>query len=319
MNLPNPLCRGDKVSLVATARKVSPSEVEPAVELLRSWGLQPFLSDGLFAADNQYAGSDEHRAHLFQSAINDPDVRVVFCCRGGYGTARIIDRIDFSPLARNPKWIVGYSDVTVLHSHIHTHLALPTLHATMPINIAHDDFDSPAVRSLHDCLFGVGDCAYRFDTMTNPVNRAGHAEAVVVGGNLSILYSLIGTPSDIDTNGKILFIEDLDEYLYHIDRMMQALRRSGKLAGLKGLIVGQFTDMHDNAISFGRSVEEIVLDAVADYDYPVCFNAPFGHIGNANLALPLGVSASLSVSPATAHLSFHEASHTDNNHTVHNS
>ena len=308
MNTPNPLCRGDKVAIVATARKVSPVELEPAVQLLRSWGLCPVIPDGLYATECQFAGSDAHRAALLQHAIDDVDVKAIICARGGYGTARIIDSVDFSPLAVTPKWIVGYSDATVLHSHVHTHVGCPTLHAIMPINITADDFASPAVMTLHDVLFGVGECDYRFDCAPadNAVvrNRCGNAEGVVVGGNLSILYSLVGTPSDIDTSGKLLLIEDVDEYLYHIDRMMQALRRSGKFDKLKGLIVGQFTDMHDNATPFGRSVVDIVLEAVAGYDFPVCFNAPFGHVGVQNLAIPLGRVAHLEVSPTTAQLSF---------------
>lgn len=294
MTTPRYLQPGDCVALAATARKVSPAEMDAAVRLLTSWGLRVRQPEGLYADCHQFAGDDRTRAALLQQQLDDPDVRAIVCARGGYGTVRIIDRLDFSRFAHNPKWIVGYSDVTVLHSHIHRHLGVETLHATMPIDIPPDaDRTSyPATDTLRRALFGEA-LTYRFDPANG--NRTGEAEAPLVGGNLSILYSLCGSPSDIDTDGKILFIEDLDEYLYHIDRMMQNLRRCGKLARLRGLVVGALSKMHDNTIPFGRIAEEIVADAVRDYDYPVCFGAPAGHIGTDNHALILGRTVQLRV------------------------
>lgn len=292
MKKPALLHKGDRVAIVATARKVGPEEIATAVKLFEKWELQVVLPDGLHAEYGQLAGSDEHRARLMQEAIDAPDIKAVFCARGGYGTVRIIDQIDWTRFAENSKWIVGYSDVTVLHSHIHRHCGTETLHATMPINIT-SEVDTPATETLRRILFGLEDTTYQFEG--HFLNRCGTASATVVGGNLSILYSLCGSPSDIDTEGKILLIEDLDEYLYHIDRMMQNLRRCGKLARLKGLIVGGMTDMHDNSVPFGMTVEEIVRECVKDYDYPVCFQAPFGHLGDKNLALPLGRKIELSV------------------------
>ena len=283
-----PLRKGDSVALAATARKVSPEEMAPAIERLRSWGLNVIVPEGLYDADNQFAGSDSHRAKLFQKLLDDDSIRAILCCRGGYGTVRIIDRLDFCHFAEHPKWIVGYSDVTVLHSHIHTTLGIPTLHATMPINFGSKE--SPATRSLHDALFGERtDIEWDGGILCRP----GSAEGVVVGGNLSILYSLCGSPSALDTHGKILLIEDLDEYLYHIDRMVFNLKRNGMLEGLAALVVGGMTDMHDNSVPFGRKAEEIVMEAVAEYSYPVVFNAPFGHLGDNNLALPLGTKMHL--------------------------
>lgn len=294
---PQYLRPGDRVALAATARKVSPEEMEPAIRLFRSWGLDVEVPDGLYAADHQFAGSDSHRAALLQQLLDRDDIRAIICVRGGYGTVRIIDRLDFARFCQHPSWLVGYSDVTVLHSHIARQCGIPTLHATMPINIPADACSSPcpAAESLRMALFGEP-LHYRWEG--HPLNRAGSAEAPVVGGNLSILYSLCGSASDIDTDGKILFIEDLDEYLYHIDRMMQQLKRSGKLAHLKGLVVGAMSDMHDNAIPFGRTAEEIIWESVQEFDYPVCFNAPFGHIGTANRALPLGLPAKLTIHPS---------------------
>lgn len=289
-----PLKKGDVVALVATARKVSPEEMAPAIARLRSWGLEVKIPEVLYDADNQFAGSDEHRALLLQKMLDDSVVKAVFCCRGGYGTVRIIDRLDFSRFVQCPKWIVGYSDVTVLHSHIHTMLGIPTLHGTMPVNMGSEA--SPADESLRKVLFGEGVDYQWVDSFCG--RRTGQAEGVIVGGNLSILYSLCGSPSALDTKGKILLIEDLDEYLYHIDRMMQNLKRNGMLDGLAGLVVGGLTDMHDNSVPFGHTAEEIVMDAVAEYHYPVAFNAPFGHLGGDNLALPLGSPVRLSVDPS---------------------
>lgn len=290
MKIIEPLKAGDTVALAATARKVSPEEMAPAIERLRSWGLKVLVPEGLYAAENQFAGSDEHRAALFQGLLDDPEVKAILCCRGGYGTVRIIDKLDFRNFAEHPKWIVGYSDVTVLHSHIHTTLGLPTLHGTMPINFG--PTESAATESLRRVLFGE-----KFDyswssegqhAASLQMGRNGMAEGTLVGGNLSILYSLCGSRSQLDTRGKILLIEDLDEYLYHIDRMMQNLRRCGMLDGLAGLLVGGMTEMHDNTVPFGRTAEEIVMETVAGLDFPVAFNAPFGHLGNNNLALILG-------------------------------
>lgn len=295
MIIPELLTQGDRVMLVATARKVSPSEMAPAVALLSSWGLQVVVPPQLYASDHQMAGDDVLRATLLQQALDDEGIKAVFCVRGGYGTVRIVDRIDWSHFCWHPKWIVGYSDVTVLHSHIARQFDIATLHAIMPVNIPADAVTTsyPALSSLHDALFQGGVNYPCLATATQ--FRPGTALAPVVGGNLSILYSLCGTPSDIDTRGKILFIEDLDEYLYHIDRMMQSLQRTGKLAHLAGLMVGALSDMHDNTVPFGMTAEEIVWDAVKDYHYPVAMRCPMGHIGTDNLALPLGIKATLSV------------------------
>ncbi len=285
---------GDRVAIAAPARKISQQELAPAVKLLQSWGLKVVIPEHLFDEENQFAGSDDTRAALMQHLLDAPDIRAIFCARGGYGTVRIIDRLDFSNFAQNPKWLVGYSDITVLHSHIHRHLGIETLHATMPINISDKELrhPSPAVETMRRQMFGE---SLEYACPAHKFNRTGKATGLLVGGNLSMLYSLCGSESDIDTAGKILFIEDLDEYLYHIDRMMMNLKRCGHLAHLAGLVVGQMSDMHDNSIPFGRTAEEIVRDAVAEYGYPVCFNFPAGHNGTENRALKLGHSTTLMV------------------------
>lgn len=306
---------GDKVAIAATARKVTPDEIACAVRTLESWGLSVLVPEGLFLSENQFAGSDNHRAALLQNLLDDPDIRAIFCARGGYGTVRILDRLDLALFVDHPKWIVGYSDVTALHSHMARHTGIPTIHGIMPINftsqagtpachVAGEDANmpcQPALASLHRCLF---DGSWQLQTVaseqTAPLFRQGECHGITVGGNLSVLYSLLGSESDADTDGKILLLEDLDEYLYHIDRMMMALKRAGKLRNLAGLAVGQFTEMHDNSVPFGRSAQQIIFDAVAEYDYPVAIGFNFGHIGTNNEALLLNSNASLHVSDNVA-------------------
>ena len=289
---------GDRVAIVAPARKIAPREIEPAVRLLRSWQLDVVLPEHLFDSDNQFAGPDDIRALTLQQQLDDPTIRAILCARGGYGTARIIDQLDFTHFIQSPKWIIGYSDITVLHSHIHSTLGIATLHATMPINIPLDADRKtyPATETLRQVLFGIS-LPIHYPLPSHPLNRPGNAQGQLVGGNLSILYSLCGSPSDLDTDGKILFIEDLDEYLYHIDRMITNLKRCGHLAHLAALVVGQMSDMHDNTIPFGATAEQIILRAVEEYQYPVCFNFPAGHNGLENRALVMGASASLAVTP----------------------
>lgn len=283
---------GDRVALAAPARAVSPEEMAPAIATLEEWGLKVVVPDGLYERDGQLAGCDEHRAELMQRLLDDPSIAAIVCARGGYGTVRIVDRLDLTRFAEHPKWIVGYSDVTVLHSHLQATLGLPTLHATMPVNFPTDGSPCPATESLRHALFGTPqDIAWG----AHPLDRKGTVQGVAVGGNLSILYSLLGSRSQVDTRGKILLIEDLDEYLYHIDRMMQALKRAGMLDGLAGLVVGALSDMHDNTIAWGHTAEEIVAEAVADHNYPVAFNAPVGHIGTANQAITLGIPLTLTI------------------------
>ena len=202
---------------------------------------------------------------------------------------RIVDALDFSKFVKTPKWLVGYSDVTVMHSHISNNLGIQTIHGTMPINF--ETNMQEALSSLQKALFGK-QLTYEF--FPHKLNRNGTCQGELIGGNLSILYSLIGSSSDVDTKGKILFIEDLDEYIYHIDRMMQNLKRSGKLSNLAGLIVGAMSDMNDSAVPFGRTAEEIILGAVSEFDYPVCFGFPIGHIDD-NRAIIVNKKANLVV------------------------
>lgn len=296
MIIPDYLKSGDTVAIIATARKISQEELQPAITLLESYGLSVLLGPNLFAIENQFAGTTEQRTEDLQWALNHPTAKAIIIARGGYGTVKLMEHVDFKGFKQQPKWLVGYSDVTVLHHAIHN-LNMATLHATMPINFLKNE---EATKTMIDGLFGKLE---RHIVEPHPINKTGNASAELVGGNLSLLYSLSGTNLDIDTTGKILFIEDLDEYLYHIDRMMMQLKLSGKLKGLKGLVIGGMSDMRDNTVPFGKSAEEIILDIIKDYDYPVCFNFPAGHIDR-NLALYFGKTVYLHVSTKEVRLSF---------------
>lgn len=289
MEKPVRLKKGDKVVIISTARKISEKEIEPAVKVLESWGLVVVCGANLFNEAAQFSGSTIQRTLDLQNALDDKSVKAIICARGGYGTVKIIDELDFSKFIIQPKWIVGYSDVTVLHNHINQNFNIQTLHATMPINFTTNTNES--LESLKMAFFGEK-VTYNFEQ--HKLNRKGEGKGEIVGGNLSIVYSLTGTESQIDTTGKILFLEDLDEYLYHVDRMLMNLDRAGILAGLSGLVVGGMSDMNDNAIPFGKTAKEIILEAVADYDYPVCFDFPAGHIAD-NRTIMMGSEAVLSV------------------------
>ncbi|NER12942.1 LD-carboxypeptidase [Leptobacterium flavescens] len=288
MKEPIYLREGDLIWITATARKISIESIQPAVELLKKWGLRVKIGNTIDLENDQYGGTDEERIKDFQEALDDPEVKAIWCAKGGYGTVRILDGLDFSGFIEHPKWIVGYSDITVLHSHINR-LRVQSLHATMPIDVP--NLKPKALRSLKRALFGK---KLKYEVKNSKYNRIGKARGELVGGNLSVLYSLLGSPTSIDTKGKILFLEDLDEYLYHIDRMLMNLKRNGYFEELKGLVIGGMTDMHDNTIPFGKNAKEIILDIVSSYDFPVAFNFPSGHV-KGNRALILGREAELDV------------------------
>ena len=284
---PHLLEKGNKIGIVSTARKISPEEIAPAINVFQRWGLQVVKGNNLHAQDNQFAGSDNQRLEDIQQMLDDPQIRAVICARGGYGTARLIDDIDFSGFLRAPKWIAGYSDVTALHSHINTNFGIETLHSAMPLNFPADGSENESILSFKKALF-QGQLDYEVSQF-EVFNDTGFEMITgeLTGGNLSMLYSLIGSPSDIQTKDKILFIEDLDEYLYHVDRMMLNLMRSGKLNQIKALLVGWMSDMNDNSIPFGKNAHEIIRERMQKTNIPVIFGFPAGHL-EPNLALILG-------------------------------
>ncbi|WP_461533195.1 S66 peptidase family protein [Sinomicrobium sp.] len=297
MVIPPYLQKGDTVGIIATARSFQPEDAIPAMDLLKTWGLHVILGNTIGPEYHQLSGTDRKRAADLQQMLDNPTVKAVWIARGGYGTVRIIDLIDFEDFRKKPKWIVGYSDVTVLHSHIHN-MGIATLHATMPLNVKKNSPES--IQSLKDGLFGN---PLSYTVSGNTHNRSGNGEGVLTGGNLSILYSLLGSPSAVDTQGKILFIEDLDEYLYHIDRMMMNLKRNGYFDHIEGLIVGGMTRMHDNSIPWGKDAIGIIEDIASKYNFPICFNFPAGHLKD-NRALILGQRVKLQVSDEKVSLEF---------------
>tara|TARA_B100000900_G_scaffold112567_1_gene94125 strand:- start:697 stop:1617 length:921 start_codon:yes stop_codon:yes gene_type:complete len=284
------LKKRDAVAVISTARKVSPLELDFAINKIKSWGLNICFGKNLFKKQHQFAGSIKERIEDFQWALDDSNIKAVFFARGGYGSVHVVDYIDWKVFKTNPKWLIGFSDITVFHSHVHQCFNTPTLHAAMPITYPQNT--NLAIKNIRDILFGEN-VSYKFEG--HSFNKNGTVKSVVVGGNLSILCSLLGSKSQLNTDGKILFLEDLDEYLYHIDRMMQALKRAGMLENLSGLIVGSMNGMNDNRIPFGKNPEQIIRDVVSEYTYPVAFNIPAGHI-NENLPLLFGKKASFTVS-----------------------
>lgn len=260
-----------------------------AIALLQSWGLEVVLGETIEASFHQFAGDDELRARDLQRFIDDDSIKAIIAARGGYGTIRIIDRVDFSRFAVHPKWLVGFSDITVLHAHLFANYGAQTIHGQMPVNIP--DASVYSLETLKKALFGE-EFSYSFNS--NTLNISGEATGILIGGNLSLLAAVMGSVSDYSYEGKILFIEDVGEHFYSVDRMIRTLDRAGKLNKLAGLIVGGFTEMKDNDIPFGQTVPEIILEVVKNYGYPVCFDFPAGHVPD-NQSLIFGKTLNLSV------------------------
>jgi len=280
------LKKGDKIAIVCPAKKLK-RPIDAAIALLQEWGLEVVSGKSVYASHHQFAGNDILRAGDLQSYLDDPDIKAVIAGRGGYGTIRILDMLDFSLFNQNPKWIVGFSDITALLSHVTGALNIQSIHGQMPG--VFDEATAASLASLRKSLFGEPQ-SYTY-TSGFP-NQPGETEGILIGGNLSLLLALAGSASEMDFSGKILFLEDVGEYEYSIDRMMHTLKRSGKLAKLKGLIVGAFNGLKTEDIPFGQNPEQIIREAVKDYSYPVCFNFPVGHIDN-NLTMILGARVSL--------------------------
>lgn len=288
MKKPASLKKGDTVGIISTARKISMKELEPAIRCFENWGLKVKLAHYLFEEDHQFAGNDEQRLADLQGFMDNPDVKAIICARGGYGTIRIVDEINFLSFENQPKWVCGYSDVTVLLNKLSSK-SIESLHSTMPINFSTNTTES--LESLRSALFGK---ELNINCKPHILNRNGEARGKITGGNLSMLYSQLGSSTALNTEGMILFIEDLDEYLYHLDRMVHNLKRNGYFDKLAGLIVGGMNDMNDNTIPFGKNAIEIISEIVRPYNFPVCFDFPAGHVDD-NRTLIMGRRANLSV------------------------
>lgn len=286
------LKKGDKIAIVCPASRL-PKNIDKAIQVLASWGLEVVLGETVSADFHQFAGDDVLRAKDLQQALDDPSVKAVIAGRGGYGTIRIIDELDFTAFVENPKWIVGFSDITVLLSHLYANFGIQSIHGQMPYTF--DEATPDSLDSLRKALFGE-EIIYNYqpvDISSNeqgkPVvsNRPCAMEGTLIGGNLTLLVMMLGSVSDMDYTDKVLFIEDIGERPAAIDRMMRMLKRAGKLSNLKGLIVGAFNELPDEKISFGQSPEEVIWEVVKAYDYPVYFNFPVGHIDD-NRAMVVG-------------------------------
>jgi muramoyltetrapeptide carboxypeptidase len=299
IKIPPYLKKGDTIGITCPAGFMEKEKAKVCIETLQKWGLNVMVGKTLGSnSANYFSGTDEERTNELQAMLDDKSIHAILCGRGGYGVGRIIDKIDFSGFKKNPKWIIGYSDITILHCHLFSKLKTASLHAPMASAFNEDIGSNKYIHSLQKALFGKK-TAYPF----NPyhLNKKGSVNGELVGGNLALFSHLIGSSSESDTKDKILFLEDIGEYIYNVDRMFYQLKRSGKLKDLAGLIVGQFSDMKDTDRPFGKSVYEVIDEIVKEYDYPVCYNFPVGHCKE-NFALKVGIEFSLTIGKKTCSL-----------------
>jgi muramoyltetrapeptide carboxypeptidase len=297
VKIPPYLQKGDLIGICCVAGYITMEDVQPSVNKIKEWGFEVKLGDTVGKKDFTFGGTDEERLQDFQQMLDNKNIKAIMCARGGYGCVRIIDKIDFSKFILHPKWIIGFSDVTVLHCHINRNYSIASLHSKMcnsfPADLTSaEPVQIDSIESIRKSLAGE---KMNYVVAPNAQNKIGIAEGTLIGGNLKTIETLAGSISDIKTDGKILFVEDTDEYLYSIDRMFWNLKRSNKLSNLKGLIVGGFKiKKDDEGEEFGKTLEEIVLEKVKEYNYPVCFDFPVGHQKD-NFALKCGVKHQLNV------------------------
>ncbi len=285
ITIPPYLKKGNTIGITCPAGYMTKEKAQTCVSVLQQWGYQVMVGKTLgSASSNYFSGTDQDRLGELQAMLDDKNIQAILCGRGGYGTGRIIDQLDFKKFKKNPKWVIGFSDITVLHSHIYSNLKIASLHAPMAAAFNDEGYKNEFIVSLQKAITGK---KASYKTHVHVFNKPGIAEGELIGGNLSLLAHLTGTPSDIKTKNKILFIEDTGEYIYNIDRMLYQLKRAGKLEKLAGLIIGGFTDMKDTERPFGKTVYEVIKEIVAEYDYPVCFDFPVSH-GTPNYALKVG-------------------------------
>jgi len=284
---------GDTVAIVAPSGilKNRTTEVKQAEDLLKSWDLNVVIGEHVFSKDNHFAGTDAERYEDFQKAMNNPTISAIWCARGGYGTVRILDKLDFTELRKKPKWLIGYSDITALHNQFHNE-GFESIHALMCTSLTKDLVDiEESITTFKKAIFGE---TLSYTLKGTDYNRAGTVTAPLVGGNLTMLHTMLGSKTSIDTSGKILFIEEIGEYKYHIDRMLQSLKRAGYFDNCAGVLVGDMSKMRKNTTLWGTSVEQLILDALSEYDFPIAFNMPAGHEKD-NRAMILGRTIEMTV------------------------
>lgn len=293
IKIPPYLQKGDCIGIVCPSGAMPVERVSECIRVLNEdWGFTTKVGKTVGDSFNYFSGTDEERLEDLQQMLDDDEVKAVLCARGGYGFGRIIDKIDFSKFKKQPKWVVGYSDITVLHSHLYSNYYISSIHSPMAGAFNDNGYKNEFVQSLKNVIEGK---KIKYQTGVHEFNRKGEGIGELVGGNLALLAHLCGTDSDIKTKGRILFIEDVGEYLYNIDRMMYQLKRSGKLNKLAGLVVGGFTEMKDTGNPFGQTAYEIIRDIVKEYNYPVCYDFPVSHTDK-NYAMKIGVGYKLKVS-----------------------
>ena len=299
---PEYLKKGDTVAIVAPSGvlKNYNGYILKAKELLKSWELEVVIGENVFNDNGHFAGTDNQRSADFQLALDDKAIKAIWCARGGYGAMRVIDNLNFEKYKENPKWIIGYSDITAIHNDLHNNKS-ESIHGIMCKSLEKIDVDNnESISLLKKTLFGE---KLSYTIEGNNYNIEGNSNGQLIGGNLTLLHCLLGSESSIDTDGKILFIEELGEYLYHIDRMLIYLKRAGYFDNCKGLIVGDFTDMRKNTTPFGKNLKELILDIVKEYDFPVSFGFPAGH-GTKNYPMILGREINLEVSKQQSTINF---------------
>lgn len=293
---------GDTVTIVAPSGVLNnrTKEVNQAKDLLKSWGLHVVVGEHVFKKANHFAGTDTERAEDFQKALDNPNIKAIWCARGGYGTVRMIDKLDYTKYKENPKWIIGYSDITAIHNQLNNE-GSESIHAMMCTSLTDDLSKIENTLDTFKCALFGKDLNYTIGGSS--YNKTGHTKASLVGGNLTLLHTMLGSKTSIDTSNKILFIEEIGEYKYHIDRMLQSLKRAGYFENCKGLIVGDMSRMRKNTTPWGTSIEQLILDVVAEYDFPVLFNFPAGHEDD-NRALILGRTVELKVGKESSSVIF---------------
>lgn len=298
IRIPPYLKKGDAIGLVCPSGFMAYEKAATCIETLQQWGYQVVIGKTVGSQYHYFSGTDEERRIDLQTMLDDQNIKAVLCARGGYGMSRIIDQLDFKQFKKNPKWLIGFSDITVLHAHLYQHVKTASLHAPMAGAFNDGGFENKFVQSLRKALKGT---AADYSCAAHAFNRMGQAEGELIGGNLSLIAHLTGSVSAYATKGKLLFIEDVGEYIYNIDRMMIQLKRSGVLSGLSGLIVGGFTEMKDTGTPFGEDVLSVIHSHVKEYAYPVCFDFPVSHAEN-NYALKIGMKHRLVIRKNTTSL-----------------
>lgn len=290
--IPPYLKKGDTIGITCPASYLTAANADKCIETLQQWGFEVMVGKTLGSkSKNYFSASDDDRANELQAMLDDKNIKAIIFGRGGYGMGRIIDKLNFSKFKKNPKWIIGFSDITLLHCHLYGHHKISSIHGPMAIGFNKEKSNAESIDSLHKLLTGK---KFNYNCKSHKNNRVGTAKGKLIGGNLALLVNAIGTASDFETKNKILFIEDVGEYLYAVDRMFYQLKRSGKLNKLEGLIIGGFTDMKDTERPFGKTLENMIKELVEEFDYPVCFHFPISH-GKENVAVKIGVEYELKI------------------------